>query len=219
MAGDDEIALTTAIRMLRALHPRLTSLASEICTAIREVGVDNVLSALNTARHMHPSNKDIRTACAAVDGQSRYLRDPAEVSAPGFVERQLCNYSAELGDEQLADAFRSCLLASDARLIVPIWTTCRPNPAFVGELGSHHGEVRAMGVLPDGRVVTGGQDHRVLLWDPTHPGADPLELGTHDYWVLDVAVLPDGRIASLWYGQEDTGVGSGAPRRSAGTRH
>jgi WD40 repeat protein len=198
VAGDDEIALTTAIRTLRGLHDplRLKALASEICAAIRAVGVDSVLVALNAVRQMHPSNKEIRTVCAAVGGQSRYLRDPNEVTAPGFVERQLCSYSAELGDEQLADAFRSCMLASDARLIVPIWTTCRPNPAFVGELGAHQGTVRAMGVLPDGRVVTGGQDHRVLLWDPAHPGADPVELGAHDYWVLDVAVLPDGRIAS-----------------------
>ena len=53
-----------------------------------------------------------------------------------------------------------------------------------------------MAVLPDGRVVSGGHDGGVLVWDPARPGTDPVELGRHDDRVEAVAVLPDGRVVS-----------------------
>ena len=56
--------------------------------------------------------------------------------------------------------------------------------------------VGAVAVLPDGRVVTGGDDGRVLVWDPADPGAGPVELGRHDGRVWAVAVLPDGRVVT-----------------------
>jgi WD40 repeat protein len=56
--------------------------------------------------------------------------------------------------------------------------------------------VNAGAVLPDGRVVSGGFDERVLVWDPSRPGADLVELGRHDGSVTAVAVLPDGRVIS-----------------------
>jgi WD40 repeat protein len=51
-------------------------------------------------------------------------------------------------------------------------------------------------VLADGRVVSGGLHGRVLVWDPSQPGTDPVELGDHDAWIKVVAVLPDGRVVS-----------------------
>ena len=51
-------------------------------------------------------------------------------------------------------------------------------------------------MLADGRVVTGGDDGRVLVWDPAAPGAAPAELGRHDSGVWAVAVLPDGRVVT-----------------------
>ena len=51
-------------------------------------------------------------------------------------------------------------------------------------------------MLADGRVVTGGTDGRVLVWDPARPGARPVQLGRHDGPVGAVAVLPDGRVVS-----------------------
>jgi WD40 repeat protein len=62
-------------------------------------------------------------------------------------------------------------------------------------LGSHDRGVRALAVLPDGRVVSGGRDRQVLLWDPGDPGS-PGELGSHDGWVRALALLPDGRVVS-----------------------
>jgi WD40 repeat protein len=51
-------------------------------------------------------------------------------------------------------------------------------------------------VLPDGRVVSGGSDRRVLVWDPSRPGSGPALLGRHGGQVRVVAVLPDGRVVS-----------------------
>ena len=53
-----------------------------------------------------------------------------------------------------------------------------------------------MAVLADGRVVTGGADRRVLIWDPARPGTVPAELGRHDGPVRAAAVLADGRVVT-----------------------
>ena len=66
---------------------------------------------------------------------------------------------------------------------------------WVLQLGRLADPVRAVAVLGDGRVVTGGADGRVLLWDPARPGA-PVELGRHGLSVTAVAVLPDGRVVT-----------------------
>ena len=58
------------------------------------------------------------------------------------------------------------------------------------------GPLYVVAVLPDERVVTGGHDGRVLVWDPADPGAVPVELGRHDGPVDAVAVLPDGRVVT-----------------------
>ena len=60
---------------------------------------------------------------------------------------------------------------------MPRWTTRRASRALSGELGRPRPGVMRVAVLPDGRVVTGGGDGRVLVWDPADPGADPAELG------------------------------------------
>jgi WD40 repeat protein len=56
--------------------------------------------------------------------------------------------------------------------------------------------VWAVAVLADGRVVTGGDDGRVLIWDPAGPGTAAAELGRLDGTVSAVAVLADGRVVT-----------------------
>jgi WD40 repeat protein len=51
-------------------------------------------------------------------------------------------------------------------------------------------------VLPDGRVISGGPDGRVLVWNPADPGTGPADLGHHNGGVDAAAALPDGRVAS-----------------------
>jgi WD40 repeat protein len=47
-----------------------------------------------------------------------------------------------------------------------VWDPARPGSGPV-ELGRHDHLVRSVAVLPDGRVVSGGDDRRVLVWDAT----------------------------------------------------
>ena len=68
--------------------------------------------------------------------------------------------------------------AAAARRVL-VWDPAEPGAGPV-ELGRHETRVKAVAVLPDGRVVTGGDDGRVLVWDPAEPGTGPVELGRHD---------------------------------------
>src|SRR5215470_16873301 len=146
---------------------------------------------------------------AVVRGQAHHLRDPEAAGDPGFVPRQLCLQAAELGETLLAAGFRARQLASGDPGPVLQWTTRRASPALILELGRHEGAARAVAVLPDGRVVTGGgfpgSDGRVLVWDPARPETGPVELGRHKGTVEAVAVLPDGRVVTG--GNSDLGVG------------
>ena len=76
-----------------------------------------------------------------------------------------------------------------------MWDPSRPGSDPV-ELGRHPAVVAAVAVLPDGRVVGGGDEGRVLIWDLSQPGSSPVELGRHHDGVKAVAVSPDGRVVS-----------------------
>ena len=126
--------------------------------------------------------------------------DPAEPGA-GPVELGRDNYgmgaAAVLPDGRVAGA-------GGGRVLV--WDPAGPGtgPAELGggeisraiELGHDIVTVWAVAVLPDGRVVTGDEEGRVLVWDPAEPGAGPAELGRHEGAVRAVAVLPDGRVVT-----------------------
>jgi WD40 repeat protein len=52
-------------------------------------------------------------------------------------------------------------------------------------------------MLPGGRVVIGGGDGRVLVWDPAVPGVGPAELGRHSTSPVNaVTVLPGGQVVT-----------------------
>jgi WD40 repeat protein len=76
--------------------------------------------------------------------------------------------------------------------------------------------VRALVVLGDGRLASGGKDGKIKLW-PKDGGGDP-EVLLHGSSVTSMAVLADGRLASggndgkikLW--PKDGGGRPGGPR-------
>ncbi|GAB3843311.1 WD40 repeat domain-containing protein [Dactylosporangium cerinum] len=71
------------------------------------------------------------------------------------------------------------------------------DPADPGSPGwGRKARAGALGVLPDGRVVSGDHDGRLLLWDARRPEAEPEEIGQQPGGVGGVAVLPDGRVVS-----------------------
>ena len=175
---------------------RLVSDVGWVSAATQAVGVDTVLADLRTAAVAAPAHPGVSAMLAATRSQAHYLRLEETNSEPGHVLRQLCLQAAELGDNVLAGAARDRLLALRDPGLVPRWTSRRASPALLAEFGRHSGGVEALAALPDGRVVSGGADGSIRLWDPAAPAASPIDLGSHDGSVAAVAVLPDGRVVS-----------------------
>jgi WD40 repeat protein len=164
--------------------------------AIQYAGVDLVLAVLNEAASAHPSSVAVNRVLTVVRSQAHNLRRPQPLDQPGYISRQLWMQAAELGENELADDIRRRLQSRPDPRLVPRWTTRWTSPALSGELGRHDSWVSSAAVLPDGRVVAGGGDGRVLVWDPAHPGTGPTELGRHERWAGVMAVLPDGRVVA-----------------------
>ncbi len=183
-------------RLLPLEPDRLVALVGDVGwvdTAIRTLGVDPVLTVLGQAATS--GDPRVQDLLAVVSSQTVNLRPPHPVDQPGHLLRHLCLQALQYGMADLADNLRARLATRPGELL-PVWTSSRSSPAL--ELGTHDGPVWAVAVTPDGRVVTGGDDDRVLLWDPARPGT-PTELGTHDAEVRAVAVTRDGRVVTSGY--------------------
>jgi hypothetical protein len=163
--------------------------------ALQVMGADRVLADLRRAAAAAPADPQVAAMLATVSGQADHLRLSLPLTQPGYILRQLWMQAAELGEDRLANDLRGRLRSQPDPGLIPIWTTRRTSRALAAELGRHDGQVNAVAVLADGRVVSAGEDRRVLVWDPARPGTDPVELGDDDS-LRAVAVLPDGRVVS-----------------------
>ena len=173
---------------------RLAALAADIDwvdLAIRAIGVDATLTTLSQAAGRAERAQHLRTVVAT---QAASLRPPFPVEQRGYVLRHLCLQALRYDIGPLAADLQQRLLGLADPGPVPWWTSSRATPPAL-EVGHHDDWVFSAAVLPDGRIVTGGDDGRVRLWDPDHPD-QPVEIGHHDDRVWSVAVLPDGRIVS-----------------------
>lgn len=61
---------------------------------------------------------------------------------------------------------------------------------------NHTTRVNTVATLNNGRILSGGSDGLVRIWDPTQPNAEPIIFTAHIGQVLAIAELPDGRVAS-----------------------
>ena len=177
---------------------RLAELAGDIGwvdTAIRRVGVDQVLAVLRTAAGIVPADAAVAAMLAVVAGQARNLRSPGPVDQPGFAARQICLQATGSGLNDLAEAAKSRARAVAPAEPVLLGTTRRAALGRALELGSHDQPVGAVTVL-GGRVVSAGNDGRLLVWDPAAAGAAPIELANHTWEVTALATLSNGRVIS-----------------------
>ena len=183
---------------------RLVELVSDagwVDVALQSMGADRVVADLGRAAAASPAEPAVAAMLMTVSGQAHHLRPSMLLTQPGYVLRHLCLQATELGEDRLASDLRARLQRQPDADLIPIWTTRRTSRALSAELGRHADDVNAVAVLPDGRVVSGGEDERVLVWDPARPGSALVELGRHghDGSVDAVAVLPDGRVVSSGY--------------------
>jgi hypothetical protein len=178
---------------------RLVALVSDagwVDAALQALGADWVLADLRRAAAADPAEPAVAAMLATVSGQAHQLGPSLPVTQPGYVLRQLCLQAAELGENRLASDLRTRLRSRPDPGLIPIWTTRRTSRALSAELGGHDGAVAAVAGLSDGRVVSGGDDGWLLVWDPARPGSVQDQFGGHDRAVAAVAVLPDGRVVS-----------------------
>jgi WD40 repeat protein len=191
---------------------RLAALAGDLdwaTTALQVVGVNRVLATLASAAALAPSDASVAGLAATVGAAARHLSGPSPVSQPADVMRQLCLHATEYRIENLAAQLRGRLAHQLDPDPVPVWTArVTPVPAVV--LGAQEGPVVGLGVLADGRVVSGGDDGRLLLWDPHQPDLS-FQFGAHEGAVGGLAVLADGRVVSG--GDEDGRVLLWDPRQ------
>ena len=206
-AGEDEGTpryLLVTYPATLALDPqRLAGLAADIGwvdTAIRGVGVDQVLAVLRTAAGIVSADAAVTAMLAVVAGQARNLRSPGPVDQPGFAARQICLQAAESGLNDLAEAARSRARAAASAEPVLLGTTRRAARGLALELGSHDQPVGAV-TVSGGRVVSAGNDRRLLLWDPAAAGAAPIELANYTWEEITALVtLSNGRVISAGKG-------------------
>ncbi len=96
----------------------------------------------------------------------------------------------------------SIVSASDIDGIIRIWDgTIRiwDTGELLKEFLGHNKGVFALLVLPNGKIVSGGGDGTVRIWDSTN-GEQLMELNKHTYRVTTLSVLPD---ATLVIGYKD----------------
>ena len=117
------------------------------------------------------------------------------VQSPEELPAQLVGRLAPDDTEGLLD----CLVV--AQEVVPsgglilIRPTLTPPGSELRRFEGHTAAVNSIAVLPDGRLVSGSDDHTLRLWD-AETGAELRRFEGHTDPVASVAGLPDGRIVS-----------------------
>jgi WD40 repeat protein len=80
--------------------------------------------------------------------------------------------------------------------LLPVRPSLTPPGAERVRLDGQGGAVRALAVLPDGRLASGSDDGIIRLWDLVSGAETGGKLDGHGGYVNALAVLPDGRLAS-----------------------
>lgn len=165
---------------------RLTKLVTDVrwvAGAVAVAGVDQVLAILRTASGDEAPGGAVSAVFGLVRLKVFNLRPPFPVDRPRYTLGQLYLAALERGRLDVAYETGRSLRSAGVRdrHPVPLWTSYRADPSAV-ELGRHGSSIYALVVTDDGRVVSGGSDGKVLVWDPdAPPGAPPVDLGGRLY--------------------------------------
>ena len=177
---------------------RLAKLVADIGwvdSAVARVGVDAVLVSLHTAAQVTSARTLVDPVLRVLEQDAHHLRHPNAAKQVGYAATALAWRALALGGvDEVAIAASERLRRLPPPQLVPVSTTERISPNLVSTLGGHKG--LAVAVTGEGRVVSGGADGAVRLWDPSLPGDPGRELGRHKGPVWAVAVTGEGLVVS-----------------------
>ena len=118
----------------------------------------------------------------------------------GPIARDVRQRVPQLHGRLLAQASPAFLAGLEARM--PAGAIYETQPALTSPVGAelarlegHTDSVRALAVLPNGRLASGADENTIRIWDVAS-GAGRARLQGHGSSVRALAVLPDGRLAS-----------------------
>jgi WD40 repeat protein len=192
----------TAGLVARPAEPeRLAALAENmgwVDSAVSSLGVQQVIATLRQAAEILPGRPLVTSMFQLLQLQAHHLRPGDAAVRPGLTATQLGWEALRVGLDELVSGAAAHLERCPPPQLIPRWTTGRTGPQLVGVIGRHDdGVVGALAVSPDGRVVSGGTDGTVRMWDPGRPEDPGAVIGRHDDGAVGaVAVSPDGRVVS-----------------------
>ena len=179
---------------------QLTDLVTHIGwvdSAVAAIGVDPVLATLRTACSVAPKAERAADMEQLLELQSHHLRNSSAASTRGYTATMV-GWEALLQQRDVVRAEESSALLRrlPGPQLIPLSTFDVASRKKRLLAGRHQGAVSAVAVTHDGRVITGGLDRAVRLWDLG--SRDPLrrELGRHDGWVRTLAVTGNGLVVS-----------------------
>ena len=191
-----------------------------------------MLADLRTAVKVVPAATAVGDVLRWLQLQAYHLRPPGPANRPGYAAAHLALEALRDGAIDFAEDAASWIEGCPAPQLIPAFTTEDASPYSIGTLGRHAGPVWALAVTKDGRVVSGGGDYAVRLWNPADPNDPGREIGRHQPgWlssstfaitgVLAVAVTAHGQVVSggddgLWQWDPNASVD---PGRQLGPRN
>jgi hypothetical protein len=194
LAGDPEDP-----QRLAPDRQRLTAVVTDIGwldTAVDAIGIDEVLAVMRIAAYLIPDNARLSSLLRLLQLQAHNLRSMRQSHRPGQAATQLAWEALRTGLSDIAHNASDRLRLYRTPQLIPLWTTEQASRHLARNIGFHKGSVWALAVTGQGKIVSGGYDGAVRLWDPDMPGDRGRELGRHDDYVQVVAVTGQGKIVS-----------------------
>ena len=205
---------------------RLAALAGDVAwvdSAVSCLGVQRVMVILREAARIMSGRPAVTPIFRLLQLQAHQLEPGGTAVRHGFTATQLGWEALQAGLDDVAASVAAHLERCWPPQLIPLWTTARTGHQVVG---SHEGAVGALAVMPGGRVVSGGEDGTVRVWDPAQPEDTGVVVGRHEGAVGALAVMPGGRVVSggedgtvrVWdpARPEDTGVVVGSHEGAVG---
>ncbi|MGD2177739.1 MAG: hypothetical protein PVG71_07940, partial [Anaerolineae bacterium] len=163
------------------------------------VGMDDLLPALaeivGQMGSEHPCRQQANDLLRVLDREAHNLRGWTRARHPAFFAQQVRNRAVYEGLDRVVTAADRRLAALGHPYLALAWRTYRESASLERSLVVPEFYAMAVAILPNGRVISGGTDQVLRIWDPQTGRLIASLPREHEGTIRDVAVTPDGRHA------------------------